>query len=181
MRKIRVGLIRHFKVDHSTPWGVWYSWFELMKWFERYDSTESLEYNLVDLKGVRWEKCYCSPMARAVNTAGYIYNGEIVKKSSLRELNILPCLPRKVSLPFFLWGLMIRVRSSLAGGEVAIFRCAIKSFVDEVFSAAESNVLIVSHWFVMRTIREELIRRGLKGSDLKSNEYGVLHVYESAD
>jgi hypothetical protein len=44
----------------------------------------------------------------------------------------------------------------------------------------ESDVLIVSHWFVMRVMRQELIKNGFVGDDIKSDEYGVLCVYEKS-
>ena len=52
---------------------------------------------------------------------------------------------------------------------------------DKVIENKEGDILIVSHWFVMRIIRQELIKRGFVGGNFKSNEYGALYVFKRGD
>lgn len=178
---MKIGLVRHFKVNHPFPNKSLLSKSEVSKWFEDYDKTEDLQYKEVDLHNIEWKKCYSSTMIRAVNTAHNIYRGEIVKLAELQELNILHRLSDKLKIPFIFWGLIVRIKSFSSNKDTYEFKNNIIAFVDKIIANNESDILIVSHWFVMRIIRQALIKRGFIGDDFKSNEYGTLYVFESAD
>jgi hypothetical protein len=174
---MKIGLVRHFKVNHPFPNRSLLPKSDVIKWFEEYDQTEDIQYKKVNLHGADWKRCYSSTMIRAVNTANHIHAGEIVKMAELQELSILHRLPDKIKLPFMIWGLIVRIKSFSANKDTNEFKNNIIAFVDKLIANNESDVLIVSHWFVMRVIRQELIKRGFAGNNFKSNEYGVLYVY----
>ena len=178
---MKIGLVRHFRVNHPFPDKALVSKSEVIQWFEEYDRTENIQYKNVDLKGIMWKRCYSSTMIRSVETANHIYIGEIVKISELRELDILHRLPDKIKLPFIIWGLIVRVKSFSLNNDIIKFKNGIIIFLDKIIANNESNVLIVSHWFVMRIIRKELKKRGFIGENFKSNEYATLYVFESED
>ena len=175
---MKIGLVRHFKVDHSFPTKRWLSKSEVLEWFVAYDSTTSIQYKTVDLHDINWKRCYSSPMVRAIQTAKHIFNGEIVEKQELRELDILHQLSNKVKLPFMMWGIIVRVKSLFLNSDTQAFEKRISDCIDDIIKHSEHDTLIVSHWFVMRVIRRELIKRGFAGGSLKTNAYGTLHVFE---
>lgn len=178
---MKIGLVRHFKVNHPFPDKIFLSKSEVIKWFAEYDKTENIHHKNVDLCNIDWKRCYSSTMIRAINTANHIYSGEIVKITELQELDIIHRLSDRIKLPFILWGLIVRIKSFSSNNDTDKFKNEIIAFVDKVIANDNSDILIVSHWFVMRVIRQELIKRGFVGDKFKSNEYGTLYVYESAD
>ena len=80
-----------------------------------------------------------------------------------------------------LWGLIIRMKSFSSNNDTDKFRNEIIAFVDKITSNDKIDTLIVSHWFVMRVIRQEPIKRGFVGDNIKSNEYGTLYIFEETD
>jgi hypothetical protein len=179
--KMKIGLVRHFKVNHLFPARILLSKTEVINWFAEYDKTENIQHKDVDLSLINWKRCYSSTMIRAVKTANHIYKGEIVKIAELQELNILHRLSERIKLPFIIWGLIIRIKSFSSDQDTVEFKNRIIAFVDKLIANNEGDTLIVSHWFVMRVIRQQLIKRGFIGDKFKSNEYGTLYVYESTD
>ncbi len=175
---MKIGLVRHFKVNKPFPEKKLLSKSEVIKWFAEYDSTVNIEYKKVGLSDIKWQRCYSSPMVRAVNTANHIYNGQITEVTELKELGILHRLSDRLKLPFIIWGLIVRVKSFSSNKDTNEFKSRIGDFIDNVIANDERDVLIVSHWFVMRVIQKELIKRGLSGDSFKSNDYGTLYVYE---
>jgi len=172
---MKIGLVRHFKVNHPFPDQALLSKSDVIKWFEEYDSTENIQYQEVDLGNTHWKRCYSSTMIRAVNTAHHIYNGEIVKIDKLQELKILHRLSEKIKLPFLIWGIIVRLTSFSYNKDNDEFKNGIATFIDKIITNNESDTLIVSHWFVMREIRKVLLKRGFVGDkNFKSNEYGTL-------
>ena len=178
---MKIGLVRHFKVNHPFPDKIFLSKSEVIKWFAEYDKTENIQYKNVDLYGIDWKQCYSSTMIRSINTANHIYSGEIVKISELQELDIIHRLSDRIKLPFILWGLIVRIKSFSSNNDTDKFKNQIITFVDKILATNKDDILIVSHWFVMRVIRQELIKRGFVGDNFKSNEYGTLYVYKGAD
>ena len=176
---MKIGLVRHFKVNHPFPEKKFLSKSEVIEWFEKYNLAEDIEYKKVDLGNINWKRCYSSPMVRAVNTANYIYKGEIITVTELKELDILHRLTGRIKLPFLIWGLMVRIKSFSSNKDTNEFKQWIIAFVDNIMRKNESDILIVSHWFVMRALRKEFVKRGLVGENFKSNDYGNLYIYEN--
>ncbi|GAL83653.1 phosphoglycerate mutase family protein [Sporocytophaga myxococcoides] len=175
---MKIGLVRHFKVNHPFPEKTLLSKSDLVKWFAEYDNKVEIQSKVVDLSGVNWHCCYSSPLIRAVKTAKHIYNGNITEIPELKELDIVHRLSDKLKLPFLMWGFIIRMISFTANNDTDRFKNGIIAFVDNVIAKNEKDFLIVSHWFVMRVIRQELIKRGFVGDNFKSNDYGRLYVFE---
>src|SRR5687767_2385775 len=150
---MRIGLVRHFKVNQAFPEKRLLTKSDVINWFADYDSTPEIEYKKVDLSNIQWKYCYSSPMLRAINTANYIFDGQITEIPELKELDILHRLSDKWKLPFLAWGLIVRIKSFSPNKDTAAFKNEIIAFVDKIIAGNESDVLIVSHWFVMRVIR----------------------------
>lgn len=165
-------------MNHPFPEKRLLSKSDLVKWFAGYDNTVSLAYKPMALSGINWHCCYSSPMVRAINTARHIYSGPITEITELKELDILHRLSDGLKLPFLMWGLIVRMISFTSNNDTDRFKNEIIAFVDNVIENNEKDILIVSHWFVMRVIREELIKRGFAGGNFKSNEYGTLYIFE---
>lgn len=69
---------------------------EVEEWLDRYDECEDLE--VVDLQVGDWDKCYSSPLYRALRTAENVFEGEIITLKELEEFK--PRLSRNLKLPF---------------------------------------------------------------------------------
>ena len=175
---MKIGLVRHFKVNLPFPKKSLLSKSEVLEWFAEYDSTVNIEYKHVDLGDIQWKRCYSSSMIRAMNTATHIYAGEIIETADLKEFDNLHQLSDRIKLPFMVWGLVVRIKTFSSSKNNIEFKNRIIGFVDKILANNDSDILIVSHWFVMRVIRTELIKRGLVGGSFKSNDYGTLYVYE---
>jgi broad specificity phosphatase PhoE len=176
---VRLGLIRHFKVHHSFPSKLLLNRQDVIAWFEAYDSSLHLETRDVHLENIAWQQCYTSTMPRARQTARSIFKGEIIETDGLRELDILHTLPGGIRLPFLVWGAIVRIKSLRKSKDTAQFNQRISRFLDQILSSGKQDVLIVSHWFVMRTLRKELLKRGLRGQRFRYNEYATLYIFGS--
>ncbi|MGM9478936.1 hypothetical protein ACS5PU_21110 [Pedobacter sp. GSP4] len=115
---------------------------------------------------------------RAINTARYIHKGKITEIDALKELNILHRLSSHLQLPFIIWGIILHLKSFALNKDTEHFQREIISFIDKLINSGESDILVISHWFVMRVIRKELIKRGFTGENFSSNEYGKIYVYK---
>lgn len=175
--QMKIGLIRHFKVRHSFPRKMLLSKAEVVQWFEQYDAAD-VEIKDVDLCNAEWKRCYSSPLSRAMITGRHVFKQEIIKVNALKELSILHLLPERIRVPFIIWGILVRIKSFSPHHELEAFRNNIRLFVDDLLATEEGEVLIVSHWFVMKVLKAELTKRGFSGKDFRSNEYGTIYVYE---
>ena len=173
---MKIGLVRHFKVNHAFPDKFLLNAKEVIQWFEGYEAAE-LEINPVDLENISWEICYSSPLNRAVQTANHIFKDEITISPSLSELPANPFLYKKIKLPFLLWGLIVKIRSSSSGKVMDAFTTGINEFLEELLRGKDENVLIVSHVFVMQHLQKELIRRGFHGNAFNRPEHGKVYVF----
>jgi broad specificity phosphatase PhoE len=174
---MKIGLVRHHKVTLPYPSKPLLSKTDVVRWFDEYESA-TLESKTVDLCHIDWNCCYSSVSPRAVTTAREIFDGEIIALHELKELNILHLLPGRIKLPFLMWALVIRIQSMLFSKDVSAFRERIRNVVNEIIARNEGNVLIVSHWFVMKIIQAELQKNGLTGPVFKSPEHGKIYVFE---
>jgi broad specificity phosphatase PhoE len=163
---LKIGLLRHFKVKIVYPRKILLSHDELVRCFIEYDSAD-IESENVDISAVKWKKCYASTMKRAKETAETIYNGEIIFTDDLVELNVLPQLNRKLRMPLTFWAVLTWIVTRRKG-----------SITDKL---AENNedVLIVSHGFVMSSIRKELKKRGFKGHYFQLAAHNKLYIFEN--
>ncbi len=174
---MKIGLVRHFKVKHAYPSRMFVGHEELTKWFGHYDLAD-IEHQVVDLCGVTWDKCYSSPMPRALKTAESIFNGDIIKVDELQELNTLPLLNKRLKLPLILWAIIIRNKSLSSNLVTDEFTHKLKAFVDALLTEENKNLLICSHGFVMMFLYKELIKRGFKGDKFNTPVNGRIYLFE---
>jgi broad specificity phosphatase PhoE len=175
---MKIGLVRHFKVNHAFPEKWFLSKAEIEAWFEGYASAEVIP-SETDLGGVEWQKCFSSSLSRALDTAKYIYKGEVIQLDVLQELNALPLLTTNLRLPFLVWAIFVRLKYASNDPVTVAFRRKIVDFVDELLLKESGNVLIVSHGFVMICLQRELNKRGFAGKDIKASVHGKVYVFEN--
>ncbi len=54
----------------------------------------------------------------------------------------------------------------------------VQKLISEVTSLSVSNVLIVTHGFLMTYLKKELINRGFKGENFKKAKNGMIYIYQ---
>lgn len=176
---MKIGLVRHFKVQKDFPKGRRFSASEVEQWFREYDLAD-IEVGNTDLGGIEWNRCYTSTMPRARLTAEKIFVGTIEAKEELKEIPA-PKFSTKLKLPFIGWFILIRLSlivNKQTRLDVELARERIGKVLDEAVSPDGGNVLIVSHGALMIFMGKELRRRGFRGPKLKFPANGKLHIYE---
>lgn len=176
---MKVGIVRHFKVDYKTSRIMNSSDFE--KYVTNYDNAAVIE-NKVDLECSEWSKCYCSDLERAIITAKSIYDKELEITDLLREVKMYPVKKIQIRIPSFLWSISSRIAWKLNHGsqlETATYtRKRAKKFLSKLDLNSDENVLIVSHGFFLITLISELKLLGFKGNIPKKMKNGCLYVIE---
>lgn len=177
---MKIALIRHFRVKKNYDLWKWITPSEMMQWFDEYDQAD-VEETEVDLGEVDWEFCLSSDLPRAVKTAKSIYAGDVVQLPQLREVPFFPLTKREIRLPFWFWGMVVRLawkwnhRSQIQNKEV------IQKRIEEVLSYIEKhnkqNVLIVGHGALMMFMQKELFKRGFQGPTIRNPVNAKLYVY----
>lgn len=176
---MKIGIVRHFKVNYKAKSFMNYRDFE--KYIVDYDEAEVIE-NVVDLGNVKWDKCFCSDISRAINTAKAIYGDEIITSKLLREVNMYPIKKLKIKIPTFIWCISSRVawnknkKSQLEGRATTEKRA--KEFIKKLDFNSDENILIVSHGFFLLTLLKELRKLGFNNYVPKKIENGKLYVIE---
>ncbi|MGM9956502.1 MAG: histidine phosphatase family protein [Peribacillus sp.] len=176
---MKIGLVRHFKVNHDFPTGKYVTADFMDQWFKDYDEAD-IVYGETPLLDVEWKACYTSDMSRAVKTAEHIYPDKIIQMKELREIPSPP-LKGKVKLPFILWAIWIRCSSFLNKQtrlEIKKAEKRINQALDQILANGEQDTLIVSHAALMVYIRKELIRRGFSGPKYAVASNGRLYMFE---
>ncbi|CAG9621595.1 histidine phosphatase family protein [Sutcliffiella rhizosphaerae] len=175
---MKVGLIRHFKVERGYP-DKMVSSNELLSWIKEYDDSP-VELKEIDLKEIDWKRCYSSDLPRAVITAENVFEGEVQKMKELREITLAPILPQHVKLPLKLHFLFIRLAWMINHTSQPVskreLRDTINVVLDKILNANE-NILIVSHGGIMMFLRKELLRRGFTGPKFNIANNGELYVF----
>jgi broad specificity phosphatase PhoE len=174
---MKIGLIRHFRVDLAYPKKWFVSKTELVEWFDAYANAKILPDEL-DLAGIHWKHCYSSPLPRALDTARHIYQGEIQLSQELAELNILPHVNPGIRLPIMLWAIIMKIKSTRSNEATERFKTTLKVFMDELLEKKEDDVLIVSHGFVLMALRKELLKRGFTDHSFSVPEHGKVYMFE---
>jgi len=178
MSKLKIGLVRHYKVSKGFPKGLFLTADELNQWFEEYN-TSDIEIGNADISGITWDICYSSDLSRAKKTAEHLYDGNIIFSSELRELNP-PLFKGEIKLPFFMWVIIARIRGLFdpsVKAEIKEGKKRIASFFDNI-TPPYQNVLIVGHGGMMMYMRKELLKRGYKGSSFTIPKNGEIYIFE---
>ena len=179
VKKVRVGLLRHFKVKLGYP-NKLVTTNELIQWQMDYDVSELVECE-IDLYGLEWKRCFSSDLARATQTADKVFIGEIIFLKELREMSIYPVLGSDIKLPLWLHLFVIRIawflgfESQKESKKQVIQR--INRALDQALQQGE-DVLIVGHGGIMMFMRKELLRRGFTGPKFNRPENARLYVFE---
>ena len=160
--RVKVGLVRHFRVKHDYPPKLLVTPDEVADWFLGYDAAD-IEYGHVDLSGGNWQHCFCSDLPRAIKTAEAIFKGDIVVLEDL------------------VWAVLVRLVWYLKSHPNVETRRAVRErsrrVIDQVLRA-DGDSLIVSHAALMPFLRAELRRRGFRGPWFGQAANGLLYVFE---
>lgn len=177
---MNIGIVRHFKVDIKIPRMV--NSEEYSSIVKQYSESPVLE-NEVDLKNIKWDKCYSSTMTRAINTAEAIFKGEILKYDHIKEVDAGPLFNTNIKLPVKFWDVASRIGWFLNHKSQPenknYTRKQVKEFVDILLQEKEENVLVVCHGFIMISLERELKIRGFKGNRKERAKNGTLYLYEN--
>ena len=178
---MRVGLLRHFRVNKPLPKGRFISQTDLLQWF---DETEEAEVELSDVEmgDIEWQGCYSSDLPRALATAQHVHSGEIIPLSALREVRLDPLFKRNIRLPLLVWAVLTKFAFNTSHRSQeespALLARRVEGVLDDIL-AEEQDVLIVSHGLIMLALKSELKRRGFTGPDFKTPLNAKLYVYET--
>ncbi|MDI9508991.1 MAG: histidine phosphatase family protein [Clostridiales bacterium] len=175
---MRIGLIRHFKVD--CPHKKMMTAEEFSEWSRKYEKAKVIK-KKVEMYGIEWDICYVSDMPRALVTAKDLYEGKPVIDKLLREVDNAPFInTKRIKLPFFLWHICGRLawyfKFKSQPESIVGTRRRINKFLDNI-DWTKDNILIVFHGFMIYNFQKELRKRGFKGEKLKTVKNGVLYEY----
>lgn len=187
---MKLGLIRHFKVD-LKPRRTWLTGEQFNKWLQEYE-TAPIVAPEHEIGRQRWTLCLCSDQARAVHTASYFEAQRFVYTEQLREISVAAIRFGRIRfsglrLPVSFWLVLGRLcwsvgHSSQPESRTAVMRRAdsvINSLiVDAEESAEEGCVLIVSHGAFMKVLDRRLRRRGYEAERMRYPRNGQLFMYE---
>ena len=174
---MKIGLVRHFEVDCHNRFLMTSA--EFKKWVGQYDCSPVKPVNLA-LED-NWDKCYCSDLPRAIETAQHIYKGDIIQTHLLREIPIAPVVETNVKLPYLFWLMAGRLAwycSHQSQTEsLSQSKDRVQRFLSEVLE--EGNFLIVTHGFLMMQIQQELLNRGFSGKRIWRAKFGQIYLFKS--
>ena len=175
---MRLGVIRHFKVDCQAK--RFMSSEEFSEWAERYDFSEVFP-KKIDLKNISWQRCFSSDLPRAITTAKAAFAGEIITTSDLREVPFSPVFKTKLRLPYVFWTISGRIawffnHSSQEEGRRDT-QARIRHFFSELEDCEEENILIVCHRFFIHSLQREIRRRGFQGERIGLAKNGELYLF----
>lgn len=174
---MRIGLIRHFPVDCAQT--LLMNSDEFQEWVKRYDVSPIKIREATIVPGI-WDNCFCSDLPRAIETARYIYNGEIIQTELLREVPIAPVIRTKVKLPHLFW--LIAARAAWLAAHpsqpeiMSQTKCRVRQCIADL--PANESTLLITHGFLMRYIQQELFDRGYLGKRIVRAVHGELYIYE---
>lgn len=178
---MKVGLVRHFRVQKDLPLIKLVTPREVNQWLDEYDLAD-VDIGKVDLGGIAWGGCYASDLPRALITAAAFHQGPVVSMPQLREAQVRAFFERDIRLPFVLWPLLARLAVAMGHKSMtespAQLQARVRGVLDEIFARSDEDVLIVSHSLVMMALRKELLRRGFKGPRFNLPQNGRLYVFE---
>ena len=159
---------------------------EFKEWEENYNKSDVIRNN-VELRGIKWDKCYSSTLIRAIVTAQHVYKGNIVKNDLIRETIIDPIFKSNFKLPYWFWAVSGRLAwyfNHKSQEENKILtkdkaRKFVETLLDEAKIEGTENILIVTHGFFMYSLQKELKKRGFIGKLITSPKNGALYLYKN--
>jgi Fructose-2,6-bisphosphatase len=176
---MKIGIIRHFKVDLKK--NRFMTSKEYNQYIFEYDQSEVIPNEVVIDK--EWDKCYCSSLSRAITTAKTVYDGEIIITDKLIEIPSAAWRNTNRPVPYAIWVMLNRVAwirnhmSQPEGRRVTIKR--INEIIDTILKEKDKNILIVSHAGTLYEIQKILIRKGFAGNYFIKPRNGKLYTFEN--
>lgn len=176
---MRIGLLRHFKVNCSHKKMMTSG--EFREWSEKYEVSKVFK-KKVEMYGIKWDICYVSDLPRAITTAQEVYSGNLKIDKLLREVDNAPFIhTERFKLPYEVWHICGRLawyfKSHSQPESIIDTRKRINLFLDQIDWTKE-NILIVFHGFMLYNFQKELRNRGFKGQKIKAVKNGVLYEFE---
>lgn len=178
---MKIGLVRHFKVIYK-PKNSWMTSDQFNQWVEDYNNSDVNPVGHIG-NDPKWEVCISSDLSRASKTAEIIYQGPIIKTDWLREIGIRSVNQSRIKLHYNIWLILSRMawffshKSQEESKTETILRAAqIINWIEDNYM--ESNVLVVSHGGIMKSLIQELFKRGYRGKGFIKPENGRLYIYE---
>ncbi|WP_125153530.1 histidine phosphatase family protein [Clostridium rectalis] len=174
---MRIGLIRHFKVDLLRK--NFMTSDEYREYNREYDKAEVIKNEIIINES--WDKCYCSSLPRAIITAKTLYDGEIIISDKLVEIPAMAVIKLAIPLPYYAWSLLSRVawgrnHASQPEGRLESLK-RINYFIDYILeNEKDSNILIVSHAGALYEMRKILINKGFTGDWFLKPRNGKLYI-----
>lgn len=180
---MRIGIIRHFKVNYRKRFFMTSNQFK--EWEENYNKSDVIKKD-IELMGIKWDKCYASTLIRAIITAKHVYKEDIVKTDLIRETIIDPIFKSSFKLPYWFWAVGGRLawyfNHKSQEENKTVTREKARKFVDQLQENAKredsENILVVTHGFFMYSLQKELKKRGFIGKLVTSPKNGVLYLYK---
>ena len=176
---MKIGIVRHFKVDCNARKMMNSDDFE--EYITSYDNALVIE-NKINLGDSKWNKCYCSDLKRAIMTARSIYDKEIEITDLLREVKMYPVKKSQLKIPSFIWGISSRIAWNLNHAsqlETATYtRERAKEFLSKLDLNSDENILVVSHGFFLVTLIKKMKLLGFKGYIPRKMKNGYLYILE---
>lgn len=179
---MKLGLIRHFKVD-MEPSKEGMNTSDYLRWIDEYDRGDIIQ-KPVDLLNIDWNRCYSSDMKRAYETAEAIFDGDIIKTHLLREVKLHPPVDTREKKDYQYWKDICNEAwreekpNQLETRSDTLKR--VNTFLDfiEHKNFGGDRILIVSHVITMRVFEDELIERGFDGGYNEDPDYGKIYLFE---
>lgn len=176
---MKIGLIRHFKVDLKK--NRFMSAEEYNKYISNYDISEVIPNEIVVDK--EWDKCYCSSLSRAVTTAKTVYDGELIITDKLVEIPSAAWRNIRFRIPYNVWTLLNRLAwirnhvSQPEGRKTTLKR--VNEILNTILKEKDKNILIVSHAGTLYEVQKILIKKGFRGNYFLKPRNGKLYVFEN--
>ncbi|GGH27160.1 histidine phosphatase family protein [Paenibacillus segetis] len=180
---MKIGLVRHFKVIYKPE----YSWMtsdQFNQWVEDYNNSDVSPVGHIG-HDPKWEICIASDLFRASKTAEIIYQGQgpIIKTERLREIGMRSINQSEIKLHYKIWIVLSRMawffshKSQEEGRTDTTLRAKqIINWIEDNYM--DSNVLVVSHGGIMKSLIQELFKRGYRGKGFIKPDNGRLYIYE---
>ncbi|UOE59021.1 histidine phosphatase family protein [Priestia filamentosa] len=182
-KSMKIGLVRHFKVNHPYPTKR-VERIELQQWLKGYDEAD-IEKKDIDLLGIEWTCCFVSDLPRALTTAKSIYNGELFVRPELREIPMSPFLKTGIKLSVKIHAIIMRLawlcNHSSQTEKKAEMKKRVTTVVNEILAEKRENILVVSHGALMVYLRKELLKRGFKGEKFTRAHNARVYLYEKEE
>jgi broad specificity phosphatase PhoE len=179
---MKIGLFRHFKVDHRTP--AFCNSVEYDKSCLDYENGKIIIPGRIDRLAGEYDICYASSMKRAVDTARLVYDGEIIITDELVEIPLRAIFNTKLKLPFKLWNIINRMGWLFNSKRVPETKSQslerVDCFLANLLTGKNNSasVLIVSHGLFLATLQIQLSKLGFKGEPFFRAEHSVLYKFE---